>query len=102
MAYKFGGVSLPIEVKTNKIYQTHAETKVVFEKLAEKEINNYVRIAPVTSFAGAYSLEEKGAEIIRPKIKVIGSETNVLGLPVEKLIPILKKEGVNIQKSPLF
>jgi septum formation protein len=84
-----------INTKTNKLYQASQKTKVKFEKLRQKEIDDYIRLAPVTSFAGAYSLEEAGAEIIRSKIKIIGSETNVLGLPVEKLIPILEELGIS-------
>lgn len=85
--------------KTNKMYQVSGKTKVKFEKLTQKEIDDYVAAAPVTLFAGAYSLEEEGAGILKTKIKFLGSKTNVLGLPVEKLTPILRKEGINIQKS---
>ena len=88
-----------INTKTKRIYQASAKTKVKFEKLTQKEIDDYVAAAPVTLFAGAYSLEEEGAEILKPKITILGSKSNVLGLPVEKLTPILRKEGINIQKS---
>lgn len=89
-----------LDTSTSKLYQGSCRTKLIFEKFSEKEINHYVRIANVTSYAGGYSLEEKGSEILRPKIRVIGSESNVLGLALEKLIPILRKNQINIPKSP--
>lgn len=89
-----------LDTSTSKLYQGSCRTKLIFEKFSKKEINQYVRIANVTSYAGGYSLEEKGSEILRPKIRVIGSESNVLGLALEKLIPILRKNQINIPKSP--
>ena len=44
--------------------------------------------------AGAYSIEDKASLFIK---KIIGSPSNVVGLPMEKLFKILKNEfGVNL------
>lgn len=80
------------------LYQRSCRTKVIFEKLTPEEINEYVRIAPVTSCAGGYFIAQTHAAILNPaglsllenKIKLIGSQSNVIGLPFEKLLPILK------------
>lgn len=87
-----------IDTNTNKIYQSIAKTKVVFGKLTEKEINDYVKIASVTSYAGGYAPDLPGGEIIKARMKFIGSKSNVLGgIPLEKLLPILASRGVALR-----
>jgi septum formation protein len=88
-----------INTKTNKRYQDFCKTRVSFAKLTEKEINNFVKVADVTSFAGGYTYDLEGGEILRPEMKIIGSETNMAGLPLEKILPILRKNRIKIKKG---
>ncbi len=82
-----------IDTNTHKLYQKSAKSRVVFDNLTEKEIETYVKTANVTAFAGGYAPDLKGGEIIKAKMKILGSESNVLGgIPLEKLVPILKTD----------
>ncbi|MDB6016366.1 MAG: septum formation inhibitor Maf [Pedosphaera sp.] len=57
-------------------------TDVTFRPLEAKEIKSYLaKINPLDK-AGAYAIQEHGAEIVR---EVSGSYSNVVGLPVERL-----------------
>ncbi len=86
-----------IDTNTNKLYQTYAKSRVALGKLTEKEISNYVKTASVTSYAGGYAPDLPGGEIIKSKMKIEGSRSNVLGgIPLEKLVPILRKTGIKL------
>lgn len=68
------------------------KSEVTFEKFTKEEIEKYIKIAYVTSFAGGFAPNLKGGEIIKPKMHIKGSVSNVLGgLPLEILLPILKQ-----------
>ena len=99
-----------INTKTSKTWQKLAVTKVTFRKLKDQEINRYIKKTDVTRFAGGYAIVppqdfnlktvKKGqspapsgagqSDIIT---KIDGSFTNVMGLPIEILLPILKENG---------
>ena len=102
-----------INTKTNKTWQKLAETKVTFRNLSDKEIDDYVSKTDVTRFAGAYAAippEDFKPERFKTKEspapsgagqadiikKVSGSLTNVMGLPIEILLPILRKNAFNV------
>ena len=68
------------------------KSKVIFKKLTEQEIHDFVRKVNVLKFAGSYNIEgyAEGKSLIR---KIVGSKNNVIGLPVEKL----KKELIQLK-----
>lgn len=68
----------------------YAVTRIKMAKLSKKIIDNYVQKVKVTSYAGGYNIidDSKAGAFI---IKFEGSFTNVLGLPMEKILPILRK-----------
>lgn len=74
-------------------YVEYVKSRVTFRELNEKEIDDYVLNENVTLWAGAYTIEKgtAGAGFIK---KITGSNSNVLGLPVEKLKRILR--GINV------
>jgi septum formation protein len=66
-------------------------SRVYFQPLTRRKIDNYfARINPLDK-AGAYAAQGFGREIIE---KIEGSYTNVVGLPMEKTIPVLAEFGV--------
>ena len=74
-----------------KTLTTDADTcSVTFRTLTKEEINDYVARCHVTSYAGAF--EENGLQ--RFSAKVNGSPSTIVGLPMQKLIPLLRKERV--------
>lgn len=99
-SHKFITGMVIISTNPYKIYQESCTSRINFGQLSDKEIDDYVKIANVTSFAGGYAPDLKGGEIIKAKMKIRGSKSNVLGgLPLEKLLPILRENGIKIAKN---
>ena len=74
----------------------HTETfavasRVVFKKWGRRQIEDYLgRINPLDK-AGAYAAQGRGGAIVR---RIIGSRSNVIGLPLEKIRPALARFGI--------
>ena len=62
-------------------------TGVTFRNLSDADIEKYLSLVPVLDKAGAYAIQEH-PEIIIDSIS--GSETNVIGLPAERLAETLR------------
>ena len=69
----------------------HEVSEVKFRPLTDREIWEYIRTGEPLDKAGAYGYQEKGRALVE---YVNGSETNVIGLPIEKLKKLLEKVGV--------
>ena len=67
------------------------ETRVTFKPLDEAGIRHYLTLINPLDKAGAYAAQEHGEVILA---KVEGAWSNVVGLPVERLLEELKKIGV--------
>jgi len=78
-------------IKGKKIRKILEITKVKFRKLTDKQIKGYLDTGVYLDRAGAYGIQDKKCDFVK---EFIGSYTNILGLPLEKLIPILKELGV--------
>ena len=65
----------------------YAKTLVWFKTLSSGDIANYLKAVHPLDKAGAYAIQE-GPGIVR---KIKGSYTNVIGLPVELLMRMLRK-----------
>ncbi len=64
----------------------YERTKVRFRRLSKKEIDWYVGTGEPMDKAGAYAIQGCGAVLIRA---VEGCYTNVIGLPLPKLMEML-------------
>lgn len=69
----------------------HEVSKVVFHKLSDELIGQYLAEVNVLDKAGAYALQERGEWIVE---QVEGSRSNVIGLPIELLGKVFKKHGL--------
>ena len=65
-----------------------ATTAVTLKRLSENEIREYLSTGEPFDKAGAYAAQGIGKKYVE---KIEGSITNVIGLPLEVLIPWLKK-----------
>lgn len=65
-------------------------SEVTFKPLTRDVIREYVKTGEPMDKAGAYAAQGKGKELIE---KIEGSVNNVIGLPVEELIPWFEKLG---------
>lgn len=64
-------------------------TIVEFNELSKQDIWSYIKTKEWIGRAGAYSIKDKASLFVK---KIIGSTSNVVGLPIQKLYNILKKE----------
>jgi len=65
-------------------------TRVRFKPLSTDTIDEYIQVVPVLDKAGAYGIQERGELLVE---EISGSFSNVMGLPVEKLILVLRQWG---------
>lgn len=90
-----GVVLLAVPGKTRR--ELVAESAVELAALSAAEIAAYVASGSARSAAGAYRIQRGGAE--RWARVVAGSFSNVVGLPMEAIIPLLAELGVRPAKS---
>jgi septum formation protein len=70
----------------------YERTEVAFRRLSKNEIDEYVHSGEPMDKAGAYAIQGEGAALVR---SVRGCFTNVIGLPVPKVLSMLKEfEGM--------
>lgn len=73
------------------------ETRVTFRNLEKQEIIAYISAGESMDKAGAYALQGVGAALISA---VQGCYTNVIGLPIPKVVSMLRQLGVTILALP--
>jgi len=67
-----------------KIREAVVRTRVKFRELTVAEVQAYVREIDVLDKAGAYALQDGGDRLVE---RVEGSRSNVIGLPLETVLP---------------
>ncbi|MBI5620089.1 septum formation protein Maf [Candidatus Gottesmanbacteria bacterium] len=76
------------ETRVKKTWEKLVKTKVTMRRLTPVEGESYVSRFDFSRFAAGYSLNDAPWDLIT---KIEGSYTNVIGLPFEVLLPILRK-----------
>ena len=66
-------------------------TQVRFRSLSEREIDDYLATGEGDDKAGAYGIQGRAGSFVA---EVVGSWTNVMGLPVEETLAALRAFGV--------
>lgn len=82
-----------INTKTGREITGFEKTNVKVKKLSEKEIAKYIETGEPLDKAGAYGIQGKGRFLIE---RFEGSYSNIVGLPLEKLVGRLKEFGIRI------
>ena len=77
------------EIGDSKVLIDYDITVVTLLDLSDQDIRNYIRIGEWKGRAGAYSSRERASLFIK---EIQGSPSNVIGLPMQKIFEILKKE----------
>ncbi len=75
-----------------RVIRGHRTSRVRFRSLTSVEIDRYVETGEGRDKAGGYAVQGDGASLIR---QVVGSTTNVIGLPIDQLAPILVSLGID-------
>ncbi|MBE6915238.1 MAG: septum formation inhibitor Maf [Ruminococcaceae bacterium] len=76
--------------KDGKTIVEHETTRVWFRELGADEISRYIASGEPMDKAGAYGIQEKGAQLVR---KIDGDYFNVVGLPICRLCEMLHLMG---------
>jgi len=71
-----------------KSWESLTKTKVTMKKMGPAEVEEYVSRYDFARFAAGYSINEAPWDLIKG---IDGSYTNVIGLPFEELLPVLRK-----------
>lgn len=86
------GVTL-LDTSSGKTLTQSSITEVVFAKLSQREIEDYVKTKEPLDKAGAYGIQGKAAAFIK---RINGCYFNVVGLPLSLLKEMLAEFGVYI------
>lgn len=82
-----------IDVKRKREVVDFQETKIVMERLSDRDIKNYFKKVSPLDKAGGFDIQGLGGLFIK---RIEGCYFNVVGLPVWKLFTLLKKVGVSL------
>ena len=66
------------------------ETRVRFRNLSNEEIGNYLASGEWKGKAGGYAIQGIAGSFV---VKMVGSYTNVVGLPLTEVVSLLQGEG---------
>ncbi|MFW6035514.1 MAG: Maf family protein [Halothermotrichaceae bacterium] len=77
----------------NKIVTDYDQTEVFMRSISEKEIRGYVTTGEPMDKAGAYGIQGLGGIFVE---RIKGSYFTVMGLPIHKLVLMLKKFEVEV------
>jgi septum formation protein len=72
------------------------ESRVEFRELAAEEIRSYVATGEPLDKAGAYGIQGAGSDFVR---SLVGSRSNVVGLPLEAVADALRAAGLWIEHA---
>ena len=82
------------ELNDPKVVIDYDCTIVTFLDISDNEIRNYINSEEWKGRAGAYSIRDRASLFIK---EIRGSPSNVIGLPMQKIFEILKKDfGLNL------
>jgi septum formation protein len=77
-----------------KVRQKLVETKVRFKRLSKDEIDGYLASGEWRGKAGAYGIQGLAGTFV---VKLVGSYSNVVGLPLYETISLLTGEGFDVR-----
>ncbi|MCM3686383.1 Maf family protein, partial [Mesobacillus subterraneus] len=80
----FTGVSLVLP--NGNLRQTLVETRLRFERLSRQQMDAYLSSGEWRGKAGGYAIQGLAGSFV---VKLVGSYTNVVGLPLQETISLL-------------
>jgi septum formation protein len=79
-----------VDTSTERLRVTRVSSRVEMRAANGQEVRSYIATGESLDKAGAYALQGQGRRFVR---SVRGSETNVIGLPVEETLELLRAAG---------
>lgn len=80
-----------VESDTRRVRTACVESRVAMRPASEEELRRYVAGGEPLDKAGGYALQGEGRRLV---VRVEGSETNVIGLPLEETLALLRDAGL--------
>ncbi len=77
---------------TLEVHDTTVESDVVMRPADAREVRAYIATGESLDKAGAYAAQGEGRRFIE---RIEGSESNVIGLPLEETLALLRAAGLN-------
>ena len=87
------GVAL-LDAESGELHSRCVASEVVMRTASEVEVRAYVAGGEPLDKAGAYALQGEGRKFVE---RVIGSETNVIGLPLDETLALLRAAGFPVR-----
>ncbi|MCL4360003.1 Maf family protein [Patescibacteria group bacterium] len=78
-------------LKVTKRWNAVTRTKVTLRKLSPTDLETFVIRYDLSRFAGGFSLNDTPWDLV---VKIDGSYTNVIGLPLEPLLPVFRSQKI--------
>lgn len=79
---------------SGKLRQRLVETRVRFKRLSREEIEAYVASGEWRGKAGGYAVQGLAGTFV---VKLVGSYTNVVGLPLYETVSLLEGDGFHVR-----
>ncbi len=76
-----------------KVRQKLVESRVRFKRLSSEEVDSYLASGEWRGKAGGYAIQGLAGTFV---VKLVGSYTNVVGLPLYETVSLLSGEGFNV------
>jgi septum formation protein len=87
----YTGVSLM--TPSGKLRQRLVETRVRFKRLSREELESYLASGEWRGKAGGYAIQGLAGTFV---VKLVGSYTNVVGLPLYEMVGLLAADGFRV------
>lgn len=79
-----------------RVRQTLVETRVRFERLTREQLDSYLASGEWRGKAGGYAIQGFAGSFV---VKLVGSYTNVVGLPLQETVGLLTGEGYKVYNA---
>jgi len=81
---------------SGKVRQRLVETRVRFKRFSREELDSYLASGEWRGKAGGYAIQGLAGSFV---VKLVGSYTNVVGLPLYETIGLLTSDGYKVHSS---
>lgn len=85
--------AVALSTPDGKVRQRLVETRVRFKRLTREEIESYLASGEWRGKAGGYAIQGLAGSFV---VRIVGSYTGVVGLPLYETVSLLAGEGFNV------
>jgi septum formation protein len=82
-----------VDTERRQTWERAVESRVTLRPASDAELRSYLATGESLDKAGAYAIQGEGRQLVS---RLAGSETNVIGLPLEETIALLRQAGAKL------